>query len=170
MSPVSLEIRSPSLRRSKKSSDRLCRWRKKPCGARAGSARRPRWRCSCRERGDAAGERQAEVGERDPPEGAEVVRDQHAVDDDLEHPDRGGLDRGDDGDQDQADQQPAPIRASVGPEAPEDLPDRDRWCSRDQRVVLEQRFEEGSNSSSHRVSATTKPRRRRGPIGRRAPA
>jgi hypothetical protein len=67
--------------------------------------------------------REGEVERHDPCERLEVAGHEHLVDDELEHPDLGRLDRRADGDQQEADGDPPPVRARVGPEAAEDLPD-----------------------------------------------
>jgi hypothetical protein len=89
------------------------------------------------EGGSSVQERQPEVGERDPPERAEIVGHEHVVHHELEHPDARGLDRGNESDQDEADEQPAPVGPGVRPERSEDLPDRHRRRFRHQRIALE---------------------------------
>jgi hypothetical protein len=96
-------------------------------------------------------QRQSHVRAGDPDERAEVLRDQHLIDDDLEHPDHRRVDQRDQRDQQQAERQPAAVGARVRPEAPEDLAHRHFGRGADQRLALgrhrEQRTESSSQSS-----------------------
>ena len=89
----------------------------------AGSARRARWRGS-RRRSEISPSAivKPDVERDDPDERPEVAGDEHLVDDQLEHPDLGGLDRGAERDQHEADRDPpagtAARRARSGGRSP----------------------------------------------------
>src|SRR5829696_6756872 len=91
---------------------------------------------------------QADVRRRNPDEWPEVLWDQHLVHDDLEHPDHRGVDQRHEDDQDEADGQPLAVRPGVGPEPPEDVPNRHGGRGADQRLALRRCREERAEPSS----------------------